>query len=84
MIIQTAPTGQKRLAIMMSQHIALCQQFEQVFGNAQFESLAPLDLMIYVISNHDAGWLEFDRNPAIDPATGLPYNLSIRMSVPKT
>lgn len=75
MIIQTAAVGQAPLAIMMSQHTALCQQFAQVFGNAQFESLAPLDLMIYVISHHDAGWLEFDRNPAIDPATGLPYNL---------
>ena len=75
MIIQTAPAGQKRLAIMMSQHTALCQQFAQVFGNARFESLAPLDLMIYVISHHDAGWLEFDRNPAIDEKTSLPYNL---------
>jgi hypothetical protein len=31
--------------------------------------------MIYVISHHDAGWLDFDRNPAIDEKTGLPYNL---------
>ena len=31
--------------------------------------------MIHVVSHHDAGWLEFDRNPQIDPATGLPYNL---------
>lgn len=75
MIIQTVSAGQQPLAIMMSQHTALCHQFAQVFGNAQFEALAPLDLMIYVISNHDAGWIEFDRNPAIDETTGLPYNL---------
>ena len=31
--------------------------------------------MIHVISHHDAGWFEFDRDPQIDPATGLPYNL---------
>ena len=27
------------------------------------------------ISHHDAGWFDFDRDPKIDPATGLPYNL---------
>ena len=31
--------------------------------------------MIHVISHHDAGWVEFDRDPQIDPKTGLPYNL---------
>jgi Protein of unknown function (DUF3891) len=75
MIIQTAPAGTPRLAIMMYEHTALCQQFANVFGNDQFEPLAPLDPMIYVISHHDAGWLEFDRDPAIDDKTGLPYNL---------
>ena len=75
MIVQTAPTGTPRLAITMQEHTALCQQFAQAFGNDRFESLQPLDLMIYVISNHDAGWLEFDRAPAIDDKTGLPYNL---------
>jgi hypothetical protein len=75
MIIQTAPAGAPRLAITMQEHTALCQQFAHAFGNNRFQSLAPLDLMIYVISHHDAGWLEFDREPAIDDSTGLPYNL---------
>jgi Protein of unknown function (DUF3891) len=75
MIIQTAPAGVPRLAIMMHEHTALCGQFAQVFGNDRFESLAPLDLMIYVISHHDAGWSNFDRDPVTDEMTGLPYNL---------
>ena len=75
MIIQTAPTGAPRLAILMQEHTALCQQFARAFGNGRFQSLAPLELMIYVISHHDAGWLDFDRDPAIDDKTGLPYNL---------
>jgi len=75
MIIQTAPAGEPRLAIMMYEHTALCGQFARAFGNDKFESLAPLDLMIYVISHHDAGWTEFDRDPVTDPKTGLPYNL---------
>jgi Protein of unknown function (DUF3891) len=75
MIIQTAPAGAPRLAVMMHEHTALCAQFARVFGNAQFESLSPLDLMIYVIGHHDAGWAEFDRDPATDERTSLPYNL---------
>jgi hypothetical protein len=75
MIIQTAPNGTPRLAIMMYEHTALCGQFARAFGNEAFEALAPLDLMVYVISHHDAGWTEFDHNPATDPKTGLPYNL---------
>ena len=75
MIIQTAPAAAPRLAIMMYEHTALCQQFARAFGNDRFEPLKPLDLMAYVIAHHDAGWLEFDRDPAVDATTGLPYNL---------
>ena len=75
MIIQTAPAAAPRLAVMMWEHTALCQQFARAFGNIQFEALAPLDLMVHVIANHDAGWLDFDRSPATDEKTGLPYNL---------
>jgi hypothetical protein len=74
-IIQTAPKGTPRLAVMMYEHTALCLHFANAFGNREFEALSPLDLMIYVISHHDAGWLEFDRDPQIDAETGLPYNL---------
>lgn len=75
MIIQTAPAGAPRLAVMMYEHTALCGQFARAFGNDAFEPLSPLDLMVYVISHHDAGWTEFDRDPATDANTGLPYNL---------
>jgi hypothetical protein len=75
MIIQTAPAGSPRLAIMMYEHTALCGQFARVFGNDAFEPLSPLDPMVYVISHHDAGWTEFDRDPVTDDKTGLPYNL---------
>ena len=75
MIIQTAPAGTSRLAVMMYEHTALCGQFARAFGNGEFESPAPLDLMIYVISHHDAGWIAFDRDPVTDPKTGLPYDL---------
>ena len=75
MIIQTAPAGSPRLAIMMYEHTALSGQFARAFGNDEFEPLSPLDPMVYIISHHDAGWIEFDRDPVIDEKTGLPYNL---------
>jgi len=75
MIIQTAPEGAPRLAVMMHEHTALCGQFARAFGNDEFEALSPLDLMVYVVSHHDAGWTEFDRDPLTDEKTGLPYNL---------
>lgn len=75
MIIQTAPSGTPRLAIMMYEHTALCLHFANAFGNDRFEPLSPADLMIHVIAHHDAGWLEFDSDPKINPTTGLPYNL---------
>lgn len=76
MILQTAPAGTPRLAIMMYEHTALCLHFAHAFGNGRFEPLSPLELTIYVISHHDAGWFDFDRDPQIDPVTHLPYNLA--------
>jgi hypothetical protein len=75
MIIQTAPKDSPRLAIMMHEHTALSAQFARAFGNERFEPVHPGDLMFYVVSHHDAGWSEFDRNPVTDEKTGLPYNL---------
>jgi hypothetical protein len=75
MIIQTAPAGEPRIAIMMHEHTALCSQFARAFGNEQFHATEPADLLYYVVSHHDAGWSEFDKDPVTDERTGLPYNL---------
>jgi hypothetical protein len=75
MIIQTAPEGSPRLAITMDEHTALAGQFARAFGNGNFEPVEPRDVMLYVISQHDKGWVDFDAAPKVDPRTGLPYNL---------
>jgi hypothetical protein len=75
MFIQSALPGQPNRAITMHDHAALSGQFARAFGNAAFEAATPLDLVVYVISHHDAGWAEFDRDPATDPETGLPYTV---------
>jgi hypothetical protein len=60
---------------MMHEHTALSHQFARAFGNAEFEPADPNDLMFHVTLHHDAGWAAFDRDPATDPDTDLPYNL---------
>lgn len=75
MIIQTAPAGEPRLAIMMHEHTALSGQFARAFGNGKFAQVSPEEPMFYAVSHHDAGWAAFDRDPVTDEATGLPYNL---------
>jgi Protein of unknown function (DUF3891) len=75
MIIQTAAQGAPRLAIKMDEHTALAAQFARAFGNERFEPVEPRDLVLYIIGNHDKGWVEFDAAPKTDPRTGLPYNL---------
>jgi hypothetical protein len=75
MFIQSAPPGRPHRAIMMYDHTALSGQFARAFGNATFERPRPLDLVIYIIANHDAGWAAFDLDPATDPQTGLPYTV---------
>ncbi|MGH8736866.1 MAG: DUF3891 family protein [Burkholderiales bacterium] len=75
MIIQTAAEGEPRLAITMDEHTALAGDFARAFGNASFEHIEPREIMLYVISQHDKGWVAFDAALKTDPRTGLPYNL---------
>ena len=75
MMIQTAAEGAPRFAIRMDEHTALAGQFARAFGNDRCEPVEPRELMLYMVANHDKGWVGFDAAPKTDPRTGLPYNL---------
>ncbi len=75
MIVQTAHQDGPTKVIRMRDHLDFAAQFGRGFGNAEFASLNPSELMDYAIRNHDAGWDDVDENLGIDPATGLPKNL---------
>lgn len=75
MFIQSAPPGRPNRAITMHDHAHLSGQFARAFGNEDFEAPDPLDLVVYAVANHDAGWTTFDRDPATDPGTNLPYSV---------
>jgi Protein of unknown function (DUF3891) len=75
MIIQTAPEGQPRFAIKMDEHSTLSGEFVRSYGTDRFAPIEPLELFVYIVANHDKGWVSFDRTPKTDPRTGFPYNL---------
>lgn len=75
MIVQTAPQGEPRLAITMDEHTTLASHLARAFGNETFEPSQPSELLLYLVANHDKGWMDWDASPESDPSTGLPYNL---------
>ena len=79
MIIQSNPVdkqhSQKRYVIKLDEHLELVEQLAQSFGNDTFSKPQPLKEFLYVCRWHDKGWQDFDENPLLDSATGLPYNL---------
>lgn len=72
MMIQSAPEGEPRFVSLMTEHMDLCRQFAEAFGNDRFEKPAPYDETLYAISHHDRGWDQFDANPVLDPVSGFP------------
>ncbi len=75
MMIQTAPPGEPHFLCSMRAHNALCGQFVRAFGNDDFERCEPHEEMVYVVSHHDYGWDEFDREPVLDGRSGLPCGI---------
>lgn len=72
MMIQSAPPGEAHFLCSMREHNAMCATFARAFGNDVFERCEPFEEMVYVVGHHDYGWDEYDANPVVDPATGLP------------
>jgi hypothetical protein len=73
MISQTAPEGEPHFVLTMADHTEMCGQMARAFGNDRFEPLSPFDEVVYIVENHDRGWEEYDSNPGLDPATGVPF-----------
>ena len=72
MMIQNAPDGEARFISLMTEHMDLCGQFAEAFGNERFEKPVPYAETLYAINHHDRGWDEFDANPVLDVKSGLP------------
>lgn len=75
MIVQSGQNQGTHFVMTMAEHTALAGQFAAHFGNNAFEAVEPRELMLYVVSNHDAGWRDLDAETNRDPEYGLPYHL---------
>lgn len=74
MIIYT-PAGAKPLVVTQDFHLNLAGQFALRWGNERFADPDPFFILHYMARNHDAGWLEFDWDPVVDPETGLAFSV---------
>lgn len=72
MMIQNAPAGEPRFICLMTEHMDLCRQFAEAFGNDRFEKPQPYEETLYAIAHHDRGWDQFDANPVLDVKSGFP------------
>lgn len=75
MIVQSAPTNAPHFVIVQTDHARASAEFARQFGNDQFATPRPHDLLVHVVAHHDEGWAALDARWLQDPATGLPYNL---------
>jgi hypothetical protein len=75
MIVQRVPAGEAAVVIRNVDHALTAGQLARAFGKHQFLHTQPVDLMFYVVDNHEEGWRPLDEAPRRNPATGLPYHL---------
>ena len=70
MIVRPLPDG--LLCILQLDHAALAGELARAWGGAM-PTLVPRVPVELAIARHDAGWAAVDRDPAWNPATGLPH-----------
>ena len=75
MIVQSAPDGEPRFMMTMSEHTAFAGKVARAFGNDQFEAVSPRDEVLHIVDHHDDGWAVFDTQVRFDPETRFPYHL---------
>jgi hypothetical protein len=69
------PADGRRLLVTQDSHLNLAAQFARHWGNERFEQPEPLFILRYLARNHDAGWPDFDWDPAVNPESGLPHTI---------
>ena len=75
MIVQSAPDGDPRFVMTMSEHTAFAGKVARAFGNDAFEAVSPRDEVLHIVDHHDDGWAVYDVQVQFDPSTRYPYHL---------
>jgi Protein of unknown function (DUF3891) len=60
------------IAIPQPSHAWLAGQLARAWGNRDFAAPVPNEEVCLAAEQHDIGWLEWERRPALDAETGLP------------
>ena len=71
MMFRDGPDGS--IAISQPSHAWLSGQIMRAWGNAEFGTVAPFEDVCLAAEQHDIGWLEWERAPTLNLASGLPH-----------
>jgi len=75
MLVRPLQSGET-LVIDQPSHAWLSGQLARAWGNERFRAPAPWDEVCLAADQHDVVWQEWDRAPALNPRTRLPYSFT--------
>jgi Protein of unknown function (DUF3891) len=73
MIIQKSLEAHQVIAISQTAHAWVSGQLARQWGNERFPSFAPIEPLCYAAEQHDRGFLDWERQPTLNPKSGLPH-----------
>jgi hypothetical protein len=73
MIIQDNSEAHQVIAISQTAHAWVSGQLARQWGNECFPSFAPVEPLCYAAEQHDRGFLDWERQPTLNPKSGLPH-----------
>jgi hypothetical protein len=84
MIIQKSFESHHVIAITQTAHAWVSGQLARQWGNKSFSSFAPVEPLCYAAEQHDRGFLDWERQPMLNPRSGLPHtfeNIPLKLDV---
>ena len=73
MILQKGIETRRVIAISQTAHAWVSGQLARQWGNECFPSFAPAEPVCYAAEQHDRGFLDWERQPTLNPKSGLPH-----------
>ncbi|HEY3320547.1 MAG TPA: DUF3891 family protein [Planctomycetota bacterium] len=71
MVHREDPNG--LIVITQLAHAWISGQLSRAWGNSEFGLVTPQTEVNFAAEQHDLGWLEWEREPTLNPKTGRPY-----------
>jgi Protein of unknown function (DUF3891) len=73
MIIQKGLEAHQVIAISQTAHAWVSGQLARQWGNECFPDFTPVEPLCYAAEQHDRGFLDWERQPTLNPKSGLPH-----------